>query len=92
MTLRAERCDRGTVSAPLLAERGATSSDELCGCQINNLVLYPLSYSPIAEGLMGFEPTTSRSLTRLRNGLSGTSPAFGVRVSETTTDIERRRP
>jgi hypothetical protein len=40
MTLRTERFDRGTTPAPLLAKRGVTSSDELCGCQINNLVLY----------------------------------------------------
>ena len=29
-TLRAERFDRGTTPAPLLAERGVTSSEELC--------------------------------------------------------------
>jgi hypothetical protein len=40
MTLRTERFDRGTVSAPLFAERGVTSFVELCGRQINNLVLY----------------------------------------------------
>jgi hypothetical protein len=40
MTLRAERCDRGTELAPLGEKRGVASFVEICGCQINNLVLY----------------------------------------------------
>lgn len=51
MTLRAERFDRGTTPAPLLAERGVTPPMSFALDQINNLVLYPLSYSGLAGDL-----------------------------------------
>jgi hypothetical protein len=57
---------------------------ERCGCQINNLVLYPTELQPRKWlGLIGFEPMTTRSLEARGERAIGHLPSvFPTRVGD----------